>query len=284
RGRFACIVGDVVVTAMRARELGRRGVVVGDDVALVGDLTGAAGALARIVRVQPRRTTLRRTADDIDPVERVIVANAEQLVVVSAVTDPTPRPRLIDRCLVAAHDAGLEALIVLTKTDLADPAELLDLYARAEVLTVLAGRGQPLELLATRLTGRSSVLVGHSGVGKSSLVNALVPDADRRIGAVNAVTGRGRHVSVSVLALRYGATGWLVDTPGVRSFGLAHVPRDRLVQAFPELVAGLADCAGDCDHLDAEVCGFDARVRAGAAPAERLDSLRRLLVARDAED
>ena len=104
---------------MKARELGRRSVVVGDRVALVGDVSGTTDTLARIVRVEPRTSTLRRTADDTDPFERVIVANADQLVIVTALADPEPRPRMIDRCLVAAFDAGLRPLLCLTKSDLA---------------------------------------------------------------------------------------------------------------------------------------------------------------------
>ena len=118
RGRFTLLVDDQLVYAMKARPLGRRGVVVGDRVKVDGDVTGDEGTLARIVEVDARRTTLRRTAEDDDPVERVIVANAEQLVVVVAVADPDPQPRLIDRALVAAYDAGLAPLLCLTKTDL----------------------------------------------------------------------------------------------------------------------------------------------------------------------
>jgi ribosome biogenesis GTPase / thiamine phosphate phosphatase len=111
RGRFTCALGSVGdggrVTAMKARELGRKGVVVGDRVHVVGDLEGGPDSLARIVRVEPRTSVLRRTADDADPVERVVVANATQLAVVTSLADPPPRPRLVDRCLVAAYDAGL---------------------------------------------------------------------------------------------------------------------------------------------------------------------------------
>ena len=121
RGRITCLVEDRTVTAMKARELGRKGVAVGDQVDIVGDLSGAKDTLARIVRVRERSSVLRRTADDTDPYERVVVANADQLAIVTALADPEPRPRLIDRALVAAFYAGMAPLLCLTKADLADP-------------------------------------------------------------------------------------------------------------------------------------------------------------------
>ena len=174
---------------------------VGDRVRVVGDVSGEEGALARIVEVQERTTVLRRTADDDDPVERVIVANADQLVVVTALADPEPRPRLIDRALVAAFDARMRPLLCLTKADLADPETLLVTYRSLGVPWVVTQRGGDLTELRERLAGRTSVLIGHSGVGKSTLVNALIPSAHRDVGVVNAVTGRGRHTSTSALML-----------------------------------------------------------------------------------
>ena len=291
RGRYTTYVEEDgtrrVVMAMRARELGRKGIVVGDAVEVVGDSSGAEGSLARIVRVSPRHTVLRRTADDTDPVERVLVANADQLVVVSALANPEPRPRLIDRCLVAAYDAGMEPLLVLTKADLTDPAPFLEQYAPLSVRHVVTarhdGRTDGLEELRAVLSGRVSVLVGHSGVGKSTLVNSLVPEALRATGVVNDVTGRGRHTSSSAVALALpDDTGWVIDTPGVRSFGLAHVDLPRIVQHFPDLEPGTAECPRGCTH-DEQDCALDAWVasgRAGPAGAARLDSLRRLLRAR----
>ncbi|NHA66887.1 ribosome small subunit-dependent GTPase A [Phycicoccus flavus] len=295
RGRYTTLVGEGsdrhVVLAMRARELGRKGIVVGDDVRLVGDTSGADGSLARIVRVVPRTTTLRRTADDTDPVERVLVANADQLVVVSALVNPEPRPRLIDRCLVAAYDAGMDPLLVLTKADLADPGPFLETYAPLSVPHVVtahtdgAGGLTGLADLHDALAGRVSVLVGHSGVGKSTLVNALVPAAERAVGVVNDVTGRGRHTSTSAIALALpDDDGWVIDTPGVRSFGLAHVDPARIVGHFPDLEPGTQGCPRGCTH-DEEECALDAWVASGAAgPAgpSRLESLRRLLRTRTA--
>ena len=282
RGRFTVLVDCVVVMAMKARPLGRKGVVVGDRVRVVGDTSGADGSLARIVEVTERVTTLRRTADDDDPVERVIVSNAEQLVVVTALADPDPQPRLIDRALVAAYVSGMKPLLCLTKSDLADPETLLSTYRSLGVPWVVTRRGGDLAELLEQLRGRTSVLVGSSGVGKSTLVNALVPDAHREIGVVNAVTGRGRHTSTSAYMLALpGGDGWIIDTPGIRSFGLAHVQPEDLIGAFPDLDEMTEDCPRGCTHGEDEPeCGLDEAVTEGQADPERVESFRRLLAAR----
>ncbi len=280
RGRLTVRVGDAAVTAVKARELGRKGIIVGDRVDLVGDLTGSPDALARIVRVQPRTSVLRRTADDDDPVERILVANADQLVIVTALADPEPRPRMIDRCLVAAYDAGMKPLLCLTKSDLAPAEKLMSAYSALGVAYVVTRRDTEPAELRKRLAGISSVFVGHSGVGKSTLVNLLVPGTGRQVGVVNAVTGRGRHTSSSAVALELPGGGWVVDTPGVRSFGLAHVKPDSVLAAFPEFAAGTEACPRSCSHEEGE-CGLDAWVAAGHAEPERLESLRRLLGVRN---
>jgi ribosome biogenesis GTPase len=286
RGRFTLQVDGVSVWAVKARPLGRKGVVVGDRVRVVGDVSGKDGGLARIVEVSERATVLRRTADDDDPVERVVVANADQLVVVTAQADPEPRPRLIDRALVAAYDARMKPLLCLTKADLADPETLLVTYRSLGVPWVVTRRGGDLTELRDRLDGRTSVLIGHSGVGKSTLVNALVPDAGRQIGHVNAVTGRGRHTSTSAIMLPLSATdgrsgGWIIDTPGIRSFGLAHVRPEDLIEAFPDLDEMTEDCPRGCTHgADEPECGLDEAVARGDADPERVESFRRLLEAR----
>ncbi len=289
RGRYRCLVDpgtddERAVTAMRARELGRKGVVVGDRVAVVGDVSGAADTLARIVRVEPRTSSLRRTADDTDPFERIIVANADQLAIVTALADPEPRPRMIDRQLVAAYDAGMDPLLCLTKADLAGAEALVAEYAPLGVPDVVTRRGGGLDELRGHLAGRTSVLVGHSGVGKSTLVNALVPDAERAVSDVNAVTGRGRHTSSSAIALELpGGDGWIIDTPGVRSFGLAHVDPGNVINAFDDLAEGAAErCPPHCDHFQDD-CGLDGWVADGHASQARLDSLRRLLASREAD-
>lgn len=281
RGRYVVLVGDTTVTAMRARELGRKSVVVGDRVGVVGTISADPDLLVRIVRLDERDTVLRRTADDNDPNERIIVANADQLVIVSALAEPGPSFGLIDRCLVAALTAGIEPLLCLTKADLAGPEAVLEHYAPLAVPAVVTRKGGPLDELHAHLSGQVSVLVGHSGVGKSTLINALVPDADRATGTVSAI-GKGRHTSSSAVALRLpGGGGWVIDTPGVRSFGLAHVGADDLLWAFPDLEDGAVQCLPGCEHISAEAgCHLDAWVAEGRSTPARLAAFRQLLVSR----
>ncbi|HLR83315.1 MAG TPA: ribosome small subunit-dependent GTPase A [Nocardioidaceae bacterium] len=278
RGRYTLLVDDAggrrVVTAMKARALGRQGVVVGDEVRVVGDTSGRPDTLARIADVESRRTVLRRTADDDDPIERIIVANADQLVIVTALADPPPRPALIDRCLVAAYDAGLTPLLCLTKADLASATDLVAAYEPLGVETVVTRHDGAIDELRARLRDETSVMVGHSGVGKSTLVNRLVPDAERVTSDVNVVTGRGRHTSTSAIALALPDGGLIVDTPGIRSFGLAHVDPDRLIEAFGDLAAAAVDCPRGCTHAaDEPECALDD----DRLDPRRVESFRRVL-------
>ncbi len=288
RGRYTVLVGEGTAEeheaiSSRASELRKQPIVTGDRVDLVGDTTGDDGSLSRIVRIQPRMTVLRRSADDSDEVERIIVANADQMLIVVAAANPEPRPRLVDRYLVAAFDAGIAPILCITKTDLADPTEFLANFAGLEIRVVTSGLGAtPTDEITALLSGHSTVAVGHSGVGKSTLVNALVPDANRAIGRVNTVTGRGRHTSSSTISYRVGHDGWIIDTPGVRSFGLGHVNPENILRSFTDLAAIAEDCPRGCTHLpDAPDCALNERINGegelGDAGRLRLDSFQRML-------
>ena len=286
RGRWTCAPdadpARPPVTAMRARELGRTPIVVGDRVGLVGDLSGAPDTLARIVRVEERTTVLRRTADDTDPVERLVVANAEQLVIVTAVADPVPRAGFVDRCLVAAYAGGLAPVLCLTKADLGDPepfAAPTASWSCPSSSPVATGRPTRSPSCSTAACRRLS---GTPAWASRRWSTGSCRTRLRATGVVSAV-GKGRHTTVAAIALPLpDGRGWVVDTPGVRSFGLAHVTPDDVPAAFDDLAAAIEDCPRGCGHLgppaDPE-CALDVLVAEGKLRPARLAALRRVLVA-----
>ena len=274
---------------MKARELGPKSVVVGDSVEVVGDLTGSEGTLARIVTVNERTNTLSRTVDDAARVERTIVANIDQLMIVVASTNPEPRRGLIDRFLVSAFHESIAPIILVTKVDLAPIPDFFVEYRAlgVEIITTsskLETRPQEIAAIREILHDKISVLVGHSGVGKSTLINDLVDSAAPATGDVNDVTGRGRHTSSSAIALPLAGGGWIIDTPGIRAFGLAHLDSNRIVAAFEDLHQVTQSCMPNCSHHE-----VGCQLNEWAAPkgvvnnerSARVASLRSLLELKD---
>lgn len=277
------------ITCIRARTLGRERMVVGDIVDVVGDLSGSPDAIARIVRFHDRDTVLRRTADDTDPYERIVVANADQLLIVVAATNPPPREGFVERALVAAYAAGIRPILCMTKSDLADPTDFLTQFTGLDLPAVVCGTDDPTDELLTYLEGHVTALIGHSGVGKSTLVNRLVPAAERPTGDVSKV-GKGQHTSTQSMAMELPGGGWVVDSPGIRSFGLAHVTVETVVAAFDDLSALAEHCPRGCTHrgepFDKD-CAWDAalaKTPADSPLARRIQAVRLLLIALHSND
>lgn len=298
RGRVKCLIMDsadskqqsdqksnkqnLEIVAMKARELGKKSVVVGDLVSVVGDLSGAEGSLARVVKVLPRTNSLTRTIDDQANDERVIVANVDQMAIVIAAANPEPREGFVDRALVVAFDQEIKPIIIMTKKDLADGTHFLNTYQDLDISIFKIDKQSDLTTLRSALAGKVTVLLGHSGVGKSTLVNKLLGNEKRLTGDVNDVTGRGRHTSSSAIALHLAAQnpsqkdGWIIDTPGVRSFGVAHVEPTRVISAFAEFAEAIANCPKNCSHNE-EGCALNNWPNLTPQNLARLKSLRRVI-------
>lgn len=273
---------DTVLAAAETLKLA-----VGDDVVLERATRDDAWAIAEIL---PRRTRLARRAPGGGQGERIVAANVDQVVVVFAAARPEPHPRMLDRFLVIAEGNELAATVVINKVDLA-PDAAHDRFVAYErigypVLYTAATRGDGIEALQAALAGRRSVFTGPSGVGKSSLLNALFPGAGLRVGAISESVNKGRHTTVGALMLPLPAPagGYVIDTPGLREIGLWGLPARSLDTCFPEMRAPREQCRfGDCRHVAEPDCAVRDAVAAGTIAAERYDSYLRLLEELEAE-
>ena len=279
RGRFTVYLNksNTYIYAIKARDLGRKGVVVGDSVELVGVDEKNPENMARIIKVNDRKNTLSKSSDDIDSNEKILVSNVDNVAIVTSTTNPEPNTRLIDRTIIASKLAGAKPFIVATKTDLKNESELTKFYEPLNIQVIPTNKTSNLNNLNIELADKTTVFVGPSGVGKSSLVNRLIPEANRRTGNVNEVTGRGKHTSTSAYALLLNDSTWIIDTPGIRTFGLAHVEIDQILAGFPELLEFSLKCQKNCNHLDSN-CEIEKSCAENQVLLTRLDSLRRLLL------
>jgi ribosome biogenesis GTPase len=234
-----------------------------------------------IVDVEPRRNTFSRRASGRDVVEQVVASNLDQVVIVAALVQPEFRAGFVDRVLAQCTHAGLTARLVLNKTDLAPElaAPLLKDYAAAGVAghALSAKTGAGVDALHDILHGLRSLFIGHSGVGKSSLLNALEPGFDLLVGEVNAKTGKGRHTTTAATLLKPERDVELIDTPGVRAFGLWGISSLDLDHAWAEFAPYLGSCRfADCSHESEPGCAVRSAVSSGKVAARRYESFLKL--------
>jgi ribosome biogenesis GTPase len=256
-------------------EIEDRRLVVGDQVALEGKLPDLV-----VVEVGPRRTTLTRRSPG-ERRQRVIAANVDQAVVVMAAASPEPNPRLMDRLLVACHHAGIEPVICFNKIDQGSAG--IDTWigdyqdAGYEILLASARTARGVGCLTRKVTGRTTLFCGPSGVGKSALLNAIHPGYRLREGSISEATGKGRHTTTTAQLLPLPGSGFVVDTPGLREFGLWDLSPAELQRCFPEIARVSSGCSfANCGHVSEATCAVRAAVEAGTLSVRRYTSYLKL--------
>ena len=273
-GVVRCTLRGALKRARRKTQV----VAVGDRV----EITRTGPDEGVIEAVAPRERALSRLARGTADVEQVILANPDQLVAVFAAAHPEPHPRMLDRFLLIAESRGIPAAIVVNKIDLDPPRTsraLFEPYRAAgyPVIETSVVTGEGLDDLRALLEDRISVLAGPSGVGKSSLINALAPERAERVGGISEATGKGRHTTTGTILIRLRPGTYLADTPGIRQLSLWGIEPDKLDQYFPEFRPYLAECRyDDCTHLHEPGCAVIEAVEAGAIDRGRYESYRAL--------
>ncbi len=232
----------------------------------------APGGEGLIERVEPRHGLLTRASRGR---EHVIVANVDQVVIVMSLVEPALKPHLIDRYLASAEQGGIAPVICLNKADLVNPVPfqpLIGLYSQLDIPVLLtsARTGQGIDRLRAHLRGRETVFSGQSGVGKSSLLNAVQPGLGLRVREVSEVTQKGRHTTTTAQLLRLDSGGWVADTPGLRQFQLWDIIPEEVEGFFPEFRPFVPLCAfPDCTHTHEERCAIKAAVECHQISTQR---------------
>jgi ribosome biogenesis GTPase len=261
----------------------KEAITIGDEV-----LISCQGETCRVREILPRRTVLSRPDPHNPRRERVIAANMDVAVLVVSLDDPPLRPALVDRYLIAIERSGAEAILCVNKIDLIkDPDELAEELESLEtyrslvraLLLCSTKTGHGIDELRQQLKNQTAVFVGHSGVGKSSLVNALAPDLNVRTGAVSQSSGTGRHTTTRSNLFDLGLGIRLIDTPGVREFGLWRLTPQELLSYFPDFDAAATRCHfSDCTHTHEPHCGVRVAVIEGKISGARFETYQRILV------
>ncbi len=250
-------------------------VAIGDEVHFVE----AGGDAGQIIEVLPRRSQLSRRAPGAKPLEQVVVANPDQVIPVVSAAQPKPRWGMIDRYLVSAAACDLPAIVCVTKLDALDEFDAYDVLEVVEdyrrigyrVILTSAADGSGLDEFRDALAGRLSVLVGMSGVGKTTLLNAVQPGLGLRVGAINLELDKGRHTTTHLELFPLETGGAVVDTPGMKVFGLWDVDQDDIALLFPEMAEHVGRCRYklDCTHDHEPGCAIKQAVAAGRISARR---------------
>ena len=277
-GSTALAVGDSVTVALtRPRHAGGQ---VADDRDRSDGMSLSRGPRETALSRPAPRSQKRRDRYDTDVFEKVIVANVDLLLIVASSREPPLRRGLIDRYLIIADHGELTPLLAINKVDLGEPdwqvlSDFVD--ARIEIFLCSAATGDGLGELAAALAGKRSVLAGASGVGKSTLINAMIPGADAATGAIRLKDQRGRHTTSAAVTYALPGGGMIVDTPGVREMGI-HMDAADLPWYFPEFEALGPDCKfRNCTHTHEPDCAIQTAVAAGQVLPRRYESYLRIL-------